>query len=114
LSWRQGVVDELSARIAQAARTVESRPRAEGGTFWTRHGRPVVLLGSLFAYTMLLEPLGFVATTFAYLTLSHVWFGERSWLKAAGGGAAVTFGLWLVFDRALNLRLPVGPLGPLP
>ena len=90
---------------------VESRPRSEGGTFWKRHGRPTVMVGGLFAYTMLLERLGFLVVTFAYLTLSHLWFGERSVLKAAAVAAVVTIGLWLVFDRVLSLRLPAGVLG---
>jgi putative tricarboxylic transport membrane protein len=104
------ILGVLLALLAVAL-VVESRPRAEGATFWTRHARPLVLLGALFVYTMLLEGLGFLVSTFAYLTASHVWFGERSWLKAAGVALAATLALWLVFDRMLGQRLPTGILG---
>ncbi len=79
--------------------------------FWARHGRALLLAVALFAYTRLLEPLGFLVSTFVYLTLSHLWLGERSWFRAAGVGLGLTLGLWLLFDRTLDLRLPVGILG---
>jgi putative tricarboxylic transport membrane protein len=104
----------LLSLLAVALFLESRRPAAEGGTFWMRHGRTAVMVGALFAYTMLLERLGFLVTTFSYLTLSHLWFGERSALKAAVVAAAVTIGLWLVFDRVLSLRLPAGVLGLLP
>ena len=79
--------------------------------FWTRHGRAVVLVGALFAYILLLESVGFLLTTLAYLTLSHLWLGERVWWRAAGIGLALTLGLWFLFDRTLGLSLPIGLFG---
>jgi putative tricarboxylic transport membrane protein len=90
---------------------IQSKPAAGGEPFWTRHGRPILLLVSLFAYVAALEPVGFLLTTCAYLTLCMVWLGERSWLRAVGLGAALTIALWFVFDRTLSLRLPAGLLG---
>jgi putative tricarboxylic transport membrane protein len=84
---------------------------AAAGPFWTRHGRVILTVAALFAYVRLLEPAGFLLSTFVYLTLSHRWLGERAWWRAAGVGLALTMGLWLLFDRTLDLNLPVGLLG---
>lgn len=94
--------------IVQFVRSSSQRVEAP---FWKRHGRALLLAAGLFAYTRLLEPLGFLVSTFLYLTLSHVWLGERSRLRAIGIGLGVTLGLWLLFDRTLDLRLPVGIFG---
>lgn len=90
---------------------VRSRRDVAGGPFWSRHGRAVVLVGALFAYILLLESVGFLLTTFAYLTLSHLWLGERLWWRAVGVGLAITIGLWFLFDRTLDLSLPIGLFG---
>lgn len=81
------------------------------GTFWTRHGRPTLLAASLLAYVRLLEPVGFLLSTFVFLSLAHLWLGERSWLRAVGLGAVITAALWLLFARLLGVVLPVGLLG---
>ena len=90
---------------------VRSRRDAAGAPFWSRHSRAVVLVGALFAYVLLLESVGFLLTTFAYLTLSHLWLGERLWWRAVGVGLAITLGLWFLFDRTLDLSLPIGLFG---
>lgn len=85
---------------------------AAAAPFWTRHGRAILMVAALTVYIRLLEPVGFLLTTFAYLTLSHWWLGARAWWRAAGVGLALTLGLWLLFDRTLGLNLPAGLLGP--
>jgi putative tricarboxylic transport membrane protein len=87
---------------------LQSKPNPAGERFWIRHGRPLLLGVSLFAYIRLLEPLGFLMSTFAYLTLGHLWLGERSWFRATALGAGITVALWLLFDRLLDIKLPVG------
>ena len=90
---------------------IQSQPQSADEPFWKRHGRPILLIASLFAYILLLEPLGFLLITFAYLTLSFLWLGERRWYRAVGLGVALTIALWFLFDRTLGLRLPAGLLG---
>lgn len=90
---------------------VRGKPAEAGESFWTRHGRALLLIASLFAYILLLEPLGFLVSTFVYLTFSHLWLGERVWYRAVGIGLGITVGLWLLFDRTLDLRLPIGIFG---
>lgn len=90
---------------------IQSQPRPAIGSFWTRHGKPVLLAASLYAYIRLLEPLGFLLSTFAFVTFGHAWLGERSWLRAVGLAAAVTATLWFLFNRVFALNLPAGFLG---
>jgi putative tricarboxylic transport membrane protein len=106
------LIGGLMAALA-VVQFIRSRPPASatGPAFWTRHGRALLLIGALIAYTRLLEPIGFLITTFAYLSLSHVWLGERSWRRAVAIALGVTFGLWFLFDRTLDLRLPAGIFG---
>ena len=82
-----------------------------GVGFWGRHGRPAAFTGSLFAYCMALEPVGFIASTFMYLAFSHRWLGEQRWLRAILIAAAATVVLWLFFDRVLEVGLPAGAIG---
>ncbi len=104
------LIGGLTALLA-VVQFVRTGREADGGSFWARHGRAVLLVVSLFAYILLLERLGFLLSTFAYLTLSHRWLGERTWYRAVGMGLVLTLGLWFLFDRTLDVRLPVGLLG---
>ena len=104
------LIGGLAALLA-ILQLIRAGQEAPGGTFWARHGRAVLFIVSLFAYILLLERLGFLLSTFAYLTLSHRWLGERAWYRAVGMGLAATAALWFLFDRTLDLRLPVGLLG---
>ncbi|MBM3322596.1 tripartite tricarboxylate transporter TctB family protein [candidate division WOR-3 bacterium] len=90
---------------------IQSKPRPAGEPFWARHGKPVLLAASLYAYIRLLEPLGFLLSTFAFITFGHAWLGERSWPRAAGLAAAIAVTLWYLFNRVFALNLPAGFLG---
>lgn len=89
----------------------QSRPKPAGEAFWARHGKPILLATSLYAYIRLLEPAGFILSTFAFLTIGHMGLGERSWVRSAALGAAMTGALWFLFNRLLDLNLPAGFLG---
>lgn len=88
----------------------QSTPPVEG-TFWARHGKPALLTASLYAYIRLLEPLGFLLSTFTYISFGHLWLGERSWARSLGLAAGITATLWFLFNRIFDLNLPVGFLG---
>lgn len=90
---------------------LQSKPKPAGEAFWTRHGRPLLLAGFLFAYIRLLEPAGFILSTFVFLTAGHQWLGERSWVRSTVLGAGVTAALWYLFNRLFALNLPAGFLG---
>lgn len=90
---------------------IQSKPKPAGESFWARHGKPILLAASLYAYIRLLEPLGFLLSTFAFVAFGHAWLGERSWLRSAGLAAAITAVLWYLFNRVFSLNLPAGFLG---
>jgi putative tricarboxylic transport membrane protein len=74
-----------------------------------RIGNLAILLGSIIAYTLLVQPVGFIVTTFALLVLLMKRLGA-SWkatLFAAALGTAVTY---LMFAYWLRVPLPAGIL----
>jgi putative tricarboxylic transport membrane protein len=78
---------------------------------WTRLGRAFFTWFALAVSVALFKPLGFVVS-FALLTYFIVAVMYRRPLKTAALVAvASAAGFYLVFDRALNVPLPVGVLG---
>ncbi|MEO3435123.1 tripartite tricarboxylate transporter TctB family protein [Inquilinus sp. CAU 1745] len=70
--------------------------------------RQVATLAVLVGYALLLEDLGYLAATFAGVVLMSRLLGA-GWLKSAISGAAMSIGLYIVFDRLLGLPLPLLP-----
>ena len=72
--------------------------------------RLFVVAGAILGYVLLLERVGFVAVTFAFLILL-LRLERRGWAfsaATAGAGAAAS---WALFQLWLKTQLPVGPLG---
>jgi len=66
----------------------------------------------LLAHAALFEPLGFVLSTTLVASLLALLCGGRPWPSAlAGVGIAV--GMYVLFDRVLEVPLPMGVLSPL-
>lgn len=88
------------------------RPAARGAKVdWTSVGRALLVWGVFAICTALLKPLGFL-TVLALLTLFIVAVMYGKSLKIACAAAAGNaIGFYLVFSLALNVGLPVGPLG---
>jgi putative tricarboxylic transport membrane protein len=61
------------------------------------------------AYAYLLEPLGFVITTFLGVTALGSLLGARV-VQAAAAGIVIALVLFVLFHHVLSLPLPVGPL----
>ena len=61
---------------------------------------------------MLLEPLGFVVSTFLAVAVLGCLLGARPW-QAGGAGVAIGVVLFVLFDILLGLPLPAGVLGVL-
>jgi putative tricarboxylic transport membrane protein len=60
------------------------------------------------AYVVLLERLGFIATTAPYMLGFGLALGERRWGRLAVFAVMVPVVIYLVFDTTLNVPLPRG------
>jgi putative tricarboxylic transport membrane protein len=80
---------------------------------WAR-GRPLLMqvlsVLTLLLYAWLLEPLGFIVSTFIAVVVLGWLLGARL-AQAGAGGAGIAVGLYLLFNNLLGLPLPAGLLG---
>jgi putative tricarboxylic transport membrane protein len=87
------------------------RPDAEPD--WPR-GRNLLKQGlalvTFVAYAYLLEPLGFLVSTFLAVMVLGWLLGARLW-RAGAAGVAIAVVLFVLFDSLLGLPLPAGVLG---
>jgi putative tricarboxylic transport membrane protein len=80
-----------------------------------RHGehidwlRLLLMVVYIFGYAMLFETLGFVIATALVTVLIGRLFGG-GWVRMIIGGVAMGVLFFLLFDRALDVVLPLGPL----
>ena len=82
---------------------VASRVRPES---W----KPVVVVGALLAYLLLLESLGFVAVTFLFLLLLFR-LERRGWALSAVSAVIGAFASYVLFQVWLKAQLPTGTFG---
>ena len=76
------------------------------------HSRNVILvLVSLFVYTLVLDAIGFVVATFFFVGVLFQLGEPRRFLTLLGMSTLTTLLLYLVFSTLLNIRLPKGFLG---
>lgn len=61
-------------------------------------------------YILVLERLGFLVATFAFLLLAPAVFGWRRWLTSGSVALAFSAGTYYLFDRILMISLPRGIL----
>lgn len=92
---------------AQAIPAPDASPSAAD---W-RAAAPSVLL--FLAYVVLLEPLGYLPATTAFITLEARLLGSRRWGRDLVAALVVAFSVYALFSLLLGLRLPAGFLvGP--
>jgi len=80
------------------------------GTGLARFGRPTLLVALLLGNALTMEWLGYSLSTLAFFLGALTILGERPWPRGLLYSLAFTAGLYLLFARALHLRLPVGTL----
>jgi putative tricarboxylic transport membrane protein len=68
------------------------------------------LSGCLVAYALLFQPLGFVIATTIFTTPIAMIFGAK-WWQGAVTSVVLAVSSYILFDRVLDVVLPVGPLG---
>lgn len=76
------------------------------------NGRIALMVLAAAGYAFLFQTLGFVIATALMTVFVGRLFGG-SWLKCAIGGLAMGIFFFLLFDQALDVVLPAGPLGAL-
>jgi putative tricarboxylic transport membrane protein len=74
-------------------------------------GRIIAVFAALIIATALMGPLGFRLTFLAFSTYVLLALGVRNTLAIAVFAVAGSFGVFHVFDRWLQVPLPVGVLG---
>jgi putative tricarboxylic transport membrane protein len=72
--------------------------------------KQLLALVAFVAYAYLLEPLGFLVSTFLAVVVLGWLLGARPW-QAGAAGAAIPLVLFVLFDTLLGLPLPAGVLG---
>ncbi|MDR1709619.1 MAG: tripartite tricarboxylate transporter TctB family protein [Candidatus Accumulibacter sp.] len=70
--------------------------------------RHVVFVAVLVGYMALLEPLGFILSSFLYLMAASFVLGEKRLLRMFVSNVAALAGVYLVFQTAFSVVLPEG------
>jgi hypothetical protein len=73
--------------------------------------RLLVVVAALFAYVVLLQPLGFVLASFLLMLALFRAVQSHRWVVAIGESVAAAILGHLVFQAWLGVRLPRGPWG---
>jgi uncharacterized protein (DUF697 family) len=74
-------------------------------------GRVLLTIGILFAYALLLTPLGFTLCTAIIVSLLLRMGKTNSWTVAIAGGIATALSTYGIFGALLNVQFPKGPWG---
>ena len=74
--------------------------------------KSLTFLGLMLAYAMLFETLGFILASVLFGIGMARLYGGR-WLHSLISGAVLAIGLYLLFDKALAVPLPLGILANL-
>ena len=74
--------------------------------------KQVLTLVAFVVYAYLLEPLGFLVSTFLAVMVLGWLLGARPW-QAGAAGVAIAAVLFVLFDTVLGLPLPAGVLDAL-
>lgn len=91
----------------------DERPAPKGG-FWPRREglrSQAYGLGALVVYTLTLAPLGFLLSTFVFLSLLLVALAPRQRLRSIALAGVLSAGAYFFLAVLLKMSLPVGLLG---
>ncbi|MCI0371047.1 MAG: tripartite tricarboxylate transporter TctB family protein [candidate division NC10 bacterium] len=83
-------------------------PAPPGGKGLARFGRSGLVIALLLGNALTMEWLGYSLSTFTFFLGALTVLGEKPWPRGLLHSLAFTAGLYLLFARALNLRLPIG------
>ena len=90
-----------------------ARHRSRAGEAFGDLPRVAAMVALLVAYGYLLEPVGYLVTTFVLFMGGSFLLGSRAWKRDVLVGIGLSVGIYLLFTQLLSVRLPAGviPLG---
>lgn len=72
--------------------------------------RGLVTLVAGILFCVVIDPLGFIISSIVFLTFMMWVMGNRKPALIIATPTAITFAIWLVFEKVLNLSMPAGIL----
>ena len=72
--------------------------------------RGLIMLVAAIIFCAVFEPLGFIPSAILFLVLMMLLMGNRKPLQLVIAPVLVTFSIWLIFEKLLNLSMPAGVL----
>jgi putative tricarboxylic transport membrane protein len=97
-------------KIVQDLRAGEREERIEWPAMARGFVTPLKILGATAAFILVLERLGYLASTLLFLFVLFVWVCRyRLWI-ALGLSVAIGVGSWVFFETLLKVQLPEGLL----
>jgi len=80
-------------------------PKAYGN--WQR---PLIMVVGLAVYSVILDPLGYILSTFFIAAVTLRILGVTSWKVIGASSLALSFSVYFLFTRLLGVELPAGVL----
>ena len=105
------VLSLLSATLLLAV-AIGKAYSAEKHAFWKEEGAWIKVsqvIAALIAYMFILEALGYIATTIAFIVYLLRGVNKKSWRIAVVMALLVALGSYALFKLALGVYLPRGP-----
>jgi putative tricarboxylic transport membrane protein len=83
----------------------------EEGPSWGKWGKVIILVVAIFVFTLFLEKIGFLLSTFLFIFFVLKVVERRRWRFSVGVALLVAMASYVVFDILLEAQLPAGVLG---
>ena len=100
----------LAALMAIAGGWLVIKPTLAGGSFSFAKIKPIAFCAlTVLIYAVLFQTLGFTVATALMAVPVGMAFGG-TWLQSLAGGVGLGLGLYLLFDKLLDVVLPTGVL----
>ncbi len=75
----------------------------------TNLGNPLAIILLTLAFIVLMDRLGYIATSFLYLFSLFLFVCRFKILFSAGLSGILAVGSWYLFGKTLGIHLPLGP-----
>ncbi|MEW6334512.1 MAG: tripartite tricarboxylate transporter TctB family protein [Thermodesulfobacteriota bacterium] len=110
--WAGGIIAFLA--LIGVIQSSLSRRRGTGwrpilrGVLWHK---PLIVVAALFAYALLMKPLGFVLCTVLFIGFLLRAVEPQPWSVVIVGAIGTALGAFALFNLWLKAQLPLGPWG---